>query len=99
MSSSIIVRNGSILESIFMFSKLVEQRLQSVLNNSNREEFNAVIADSSKLKTPGEEIQFLLSYLNGIIGDDKNNAVVKLMGELLNSYLIFANPSREDCKN
>ncbi len=98
MSSSIIVRNGSILESIFMFSKLVEQRLQSVLNNSNREEFNAVIADSSKLKTPGEEIQFLLSYLNGIIGDDKNNAVVKLMGELLNSYLIFANPSREDCK-
>ncbi|CAM2963645.1 Ankyrin repeat protein [Legionella steigerwaltii] len=81
-----------------MFSKLVEQRLQSVLNDSNREDFNAVIVDSSKLETPEEELQFLLSYLNGIIGDDKNNAVVKLMGELLSSYLIFTNPSGKYCK-
>ncbi|QMT61687.1 ankyrin repeat domain-containing protein [Legionella sp. PC997] len=81
-----------------MFNKIVEQRLQSVLNDSNREEFNAVIADSSKLETPGEELQFLLAYLNGMIGEDKNNAIVKLMGELLSSYLIFINPSREYCQ-
>lgn len=54
-----------------MFSKLVEQRLQSVLNESNRDEFNAVIADSSKIETPEEELQFLLSYLNAKIGEDK----------------------------
>ncbi|WP_454781726.1 ankyrin repeat domain-containing protein [Legionella sp. WA2022007384] len=81
-----------------MFSKIVEQRLQSVLNDSNREEFNAVIADSSKLETPEEELQFLLAYLNGMMGEDKKNAIVKLMGELLSSYLIFNNPSREYCQ-
>lgn len=81
-----------------MFSKIVEQRLQSVLNDSNREEFNAVIADSSKIETPEEELQFLLAYLNGMIGKDKKNAIVKLMGELLSSYLIFTNPSRECCQ-
>ncbi|MCW8397916.1 hypothetical protein OQJ26_03815, partial [Legionella sp. PATHC038] len=81
-----------------MFSKLVEQRLLSVLNESNRDEFNAVIADSSQIETPEEELQFLLAFLNGMIGKDKNNTIVKLMGELLSSYLIFTNPSREYCQ-